>query len=67
VKRTLVPQNPNKTNAQGMTPSAKLVRQGHAITWFIADGAAGQTHMKAKIACAPGQPIVYQENPFGNK
>jgi len=64
LKRTFVPQNPNKTNANGATAMAQAVRRGEAIAWMIADGATGQTLMKAKVACAPGGPITYTEDPF---
>jgi len=64
LKRTFVPQNPNKEKNGVLTAGAQAVRRGEAWAWMIADGAAGQTLMKAKVACAPGGPITYTEDPF---
>jgi hypothetical protein len=68
MKRTLVPQNPNKETAQGsgvFTAMAQRVRQNWAIAWVIADAYDGQkSEMMVKIECQPGQKPTFTWKPF---
>jgi hypothetical protein len=64
MKRTLVPQNPNKMKNGGITTMARRVREGHCVAWFIADEGPADERMKAKISVAPGGSIEFIFNPF---
>jgi hypothetical protein len=69
MKRSVVPQNPNKTNSVGApTWMAQKVREGWAVMWVISEKYDTlPSEMLVKIETQPGQATTYTIRPFGNK
>ena len=74
MKRTIVPQNPQKTNNNGaLTPMALRVRnEGWTVMWVISEAYEGVpglevSKMVAKMECRPGQQPTFTWDPFKNK